>query len=60
MRVCVFALVLYPFTHSSWLFFSFMRWQVLVELAELQNREAGDGTTSVAIGSAEFLKVIEA
>lgn len=31
-----------------------------MELAELQNREAGDGTTSVAIGSAEFLKVIEA
>lgn len=58
--MCVFALVLYPFTRSSWLFFSFMRWQVLVELAELQNREAGDGTTSVAIGSAEFLKVIEA
>ncbi|KAK9191074.1 hypothetical protein WN943_019685 [Citrus x changshan-huyou] len=32
--------------------------KVLVELAELQNREAGDGTTSVAIGSAEFLKEI--
>ena len=32
-------------------------WQVLVELAELQDREVGDGTTSVVIVAAELLKV---
>jgi T-complex protein 1 subunit alpha len=32
-------------------------WQVLVELAELQDREVGDGTTSVVIIAAELLKV---
>ena len=31
--------------------------QVLVELAELQDREVGDGTTSVVIIAAELLKV---
>ena len=39
--------------------FSFLRSQVLVELAELQDREVGDGTTSVVIVAAELLKVIE-
>lgn len=34
--------------------------QVLVELAELQDREVGDGTTSVVIIAAELLKVIGA
>ena len=38
-----------------WLFLSFN--QVLVELAELQDREVGDGTTSVVIIAAELLKV---
>jgi hypothetical protein len=33
--------------------------QVLVELAELQDREVGDGTTSVVIIAAELLKVSE-
>lgn len=33
--------------------------QVLVELAELQDREVGDGTTSVVIIAAELLKVID-
>lgn len=32
--------------------------QVLVELAELQDREVGDGTTSVVIIAAELLKVV--
>ena len=32
--------------------------QVLVELAELQDKEVGDGTTSVVIVAAELLKVI--
>ena len=31
--------------------------QVLVDLAELQDREVGDGTTSVVIIAAELLKV---
>lgn len=31
--------------------------QVLVDLAELQDREVGDGTTSVVIFAAELLKV---
>ena len=31
--------------------------QVLVELAELQDKEVGDGTTSVVIFAAELLKV---
>ncbi|XP_039010692.1 T-complex protein 1 subunit alpha-like isoform X2 [Hibiscus syriacus] len=31
--------------------------KVLVELAELQDREVGDGTTSVVIVAAEFLKL---
>lgn len=31
-----------------------------MELAELQDREVGDGTTSVVIVAAEMLKVIEA
>ena len=31
--------------------------KVLVELAELQDREVGDGTTSVVIVAAELLKV---
>jgi chaperonin GroEL (HSP60 family) len=31
---------------------------VLVELAELQDREVGDGTTSVVIFAAELLKVM--
>jgi T-complex protein 1 subunit alpha len=31
--------------------------KVLVELAELQDQEVGDGTTSVVIIAAEFLKV---
>lgn len=31
-----------------------------MELAELQDREVGDGTTSVVIVAAELLKVIEA
>lgn len=35
----------------------FLLWQVLVELAELQDREVGDGTTSVVIVAAELLKV---
>ena len=35
-----------------------LSWQVLVELAELQDREVGDGTTSVVIVAAELLKVI--
>lgn len=30
--------------------------QILVELAELQDQEVGDGTTSVVIVAAEFLK----
>lgn len=30
---------------------------MLVELAELQDREVGDGTTSVVIVAAELLKV---
>ena len=30
---------------------------MLVELAELQDREVGDGTTSVVIVASEFLKV---
>ncbi|KAK4397429.1 T-complex protein 1 subunit alpha [Sesamum angolense] len=34
--------------------------KVLVELAELQDREVGDGTTSVVIIAAELLKVVEA
>ena len=34
-----------------------LSWQVLVELAELQDREVGDGTTSVVIVAAELLKV---
>lgn len=34
--------------------------QVLVELAELQDKEVGDGTTSVVIVAAELLKVIAA
>lgn len=33
--------------------------QVLVELAELQDREVGDGTTSVVIIAAELLKVTD-
>ena len=33
--------------------------QVLVELAELQDREVGDGTISVVIIAAELLKVID-
>lgn len=33
---------------------------MLVELAELQDREVGDGTTSVVIVAAELLKVIAA
>ncbi|XP_044366366.1 T-complex protein 1 subunit alpha isoform X1 [Triticum aestivum] len=33
--------------------------KVLVELAELQDREVGDGTTSVVIIAAELLKVME-
>lgn len=35
----------------------FWHLQVLVELAELQDREVGDGTTSVVIIAAELLKV---
>jgi T-complex protein 1 subunit alpha len=31
-------------------------WQILVELAELQDQEVGDGTTSVVIIAAELLK----
>jgi chaperonin GroEL (HSP60 family) len=31
---------------------------VLVELAELQDKEVGDGTTSVVIIAAELLKVV--
>ena len=31
-------------------------WQILVELAELQDQEVGDGTTSVVIVAAELLK----
>ena len=31
---------------------------MLVELAELQDREVGDGTTSVVIIAAELLKVV--
>ena len=33
---------------------------MLVELAELQDREVGDGTTSVVIVASELLKVIAA
>lgn len=33
-----------------------MRMQILVELAELQDSEVGDGTTSVVILAAELLK----
>jgi T-complex protein 1 subunit alpha len=33
--------------------------QVLVELADLQDQEVGDGTTSVVIIAAELLKVSE-
>lgn len=36
---------------------NFWHLQVLVELAELQDREVGDGTTSVVIIAAELLKV---
>lgn len=37
--------------------FFYFSFQVLVELAELQDREVGDGTTSVVIVAAELLKV---
>lgn len=40
--------------------FQFCGVQVLVELAELQDREVGDGTTSVVIVAAELLKVTAA
>ena len=33
-----------------------MCFQILVELAELQDQEVGDGTTSVVIVAAELLK----
>lgn len=39
------------------LWYSFVLSQVLVELAELQDKEVGDGTTSVVIVAAELLKV---
>lgn len=38
-------------------FFSFEIYRVLVELAQLQDDEVGDGTTSVVILAAELLKV---
>lgn len=47
----------YSFTAVIYVQSSSLRWQVLVELAELQDREVGDGTTSVVIVAAEFLKV---
>ena len=37
---------------------SFFFQRVLVELAQLQDDEVGDGTTSVVILAAELLKVI--
>jgi hypothetical protein len=48
---------------TDWLGTVFEHWlgtvfeQVLVELAELQDKEVGDGTTSVVIIAAELLKV---
>ena len=42
--------------HAPHDIFSCMGMQILVELAELQDQEVGDGTTSVVIVAAELLK----
>jgi hypothetical protein len=46
-----------PFSHLL-ILNQYFQIQVLVELAELQDREVGDGTTSVVIVAAELLKVV--
>lgn len=57
----IFFFVLFPFVCLVCQFFcklfTFVI-QVLVELAELQDKEVGDGTTSVVIVAAELLKVL--